>query len=554
MDDLEPGSTFGAYTIEGLIAGGGMGAVYAARHALYGTSCALKVLRSDLNTDDTWRRRFHAEGLAGVSLKHPNVLAARDVVIDDSGRIALVLDLVREGLTLHRVISREFPDGLSLVDALRVQLGLIQGIEYAHDKDIIHGDLKPENVLIQGDFRDPTTWVPQITDFGTVGILAHPVMVDGLPAVVMSPRYASPEHLRGIAALERRSDLYSLGLLLHYLVTGQHASTARSVEEAATNVAKAPPVDLLVDQPAALVAVFQRATAARAEDRFQTARDFALAVRDLLDQLGAGVALEDLQADLATEIIEERRKAARQKRIEARKAAEAAEQADEGGAGDALDELEDVDLPDDVGIPDAPDAPTSDAAATDPAPSDAAPTDAAATEAAAPTDAAATGAAADTASATAAAPSGAPSDAAPPSAVADPIAPELTDAGAAAAALDESEASDVGEEPSILAARVTAPEAAEDPDTAPTDTRAPGPAAPMAAPALDASAALPPDPSAAPSAAPAPTSPTTPSPPAVPSDPTPAPSTGGGVPVMVFVAVGVVVLIIVAILVMNPMG
>ncbi len=307
--EIEAGSRFGPYTIEGLIAGGGMGAVYAARHSVYGSAVALKVLHAELHRDAEWRARFSKEGMVGLELKHPHILSARDLIMEDDGRVALVLDLVQEGKTLLRVMSREFPEGLPLVQALQVLLGLIQGVEYAHDKGVVHGDIKPENVLIHGNFREPRTWVPKLTDFGTVGILAIPVTIDGQPAVVVSPRYASPEHVLGMDKLEPRSDIYCLGLLLHYLLTGQHASNAATVQDAADTVMKPVPLAALVDQPDTIVKIFQRATRIFPEERFASCRAFAMAIRDALDSLGARLDVDDLTADLATELMEDRKDA-----------------------------------------------------------------------------------------------------------------------------------------------------------------------------------------------------------------------------------------------------
>jgi serine/threonine protein kinase len=310
--EIEAGSKFGPYTIEGLVAGGGMGSIYAARHTVYGSAVALKILHADLHADAGWRQRFSKEGLVGLELKHPHILSARDVVMEDDGRVALVLDLVQEGKTLLRVMSREFPGGLPLVQALQMILGLIQGVEYAHEKGVTHGDIKPENVLIHGEFHDPRTWVPKLTDFGTVGIIAHPVTVDGQPAVVVSPRYASPEHVYGMDYLEPRSDIYCLGLLLHYLLTGTHASNASTVNEAAETVGRPVPVAAIVDQPDSIIRIFQKATRVKAEDRFESCRGFALAIREALDVIGAELELDDLQADLVTEIMEERRREKRE--------------------------------------------------------------------------------------------------------------------------------------------------------------------------------------------------------------------------------------------------
>jgi serine/threonine-protein kinase len=304
-DRQADGTPFGPYIIEGLIAGGGMGQVYAARHSVFGSTVALKVLHPALHADEGWRQRFNEEGLVGTQLKHPHVLSARELVHNE-GRIALVVDLVPGGQTLEKVIAREFRDGLPLVAGLQVFLKILQGIDYLHGKSIVHGDLKPENVMIEGDYRKPETWVPKVADFGTVALIANPVEIDGRPAVVATPRYASPEHLLGVDQIEVRSDIYALGLILHFLLTGRHASNAASVREAAERVALPVPIVNLVDQPEALIAVFKRSTSLEPQDRHGTVREFALSVRGILDAVGAELDLPDVAADLATEVDEER--------------------------------------------------------------------------------------------------------------------------------------------------------------------------------------------------------------------------------------------------------
>jgi serine/threonine protein kinase len=302
---LPDGTVFGVYTIEGLIAAGGMGQVYAARHNIFGSTVALKVLHPALHADEGWRVRFNEEGLVGTQLKHPHVLSARELVHNE-GRIALVFDLVPGGQTLEKVSSREFRDGLMLGPALQVFLKILQGMDYLHCKSIVHGDLKPENVLIEGDFRRPETWVPKVTDFGTVALIANPVEIDGRPAVVATPRYASPEHLYGVDRIEVRSDIYCLALIMHFLLSGRHASNAQNVREAAERVLLPVPIVNLVDQPEPLVELFKRATAIEPVERYETVRQLALGVRGVLTAVGADLELPDVAADLATEVDEER--------------------------------------------------------------------------------------------------------------------------------------------------------------------------------------------------------------------------------------------------------
>lgn len=304
MDRLATGARLGGYTIEGLVASGGMGEVYAARDELYGTTVALKVLHPRLHAEPSWRRRFNEEGLVGARLKHPHVLSARELVEHD-GRIALVMDLVSGGQTLEKVLQRSHPGGLPLVPALQLFLTIVQGVEYLHGKGIVHGDVKPDNVLVEGHHRDPSTWTARVTDFGTVALIAHPVSIGGRSAVVATPRYASPEHLLGVDRVDARSDIYALGLVLHFLLTGRHASDARTVEEAALRVRRPPPLLHLVDQPESVHALFQRATAVDRADRHPSCRALALAVREVLDSVGARLDLVDLGADLATEVDED---------------------------------------------------------------------------------------------------------------------------------------------------------------------------------------------------------------------------------------------------------
>ena len=304
MESFESGSNFGGYIIEGLIASGGMGRVYAARHEVYASVVALKVLHPQLHADNSWRQRFNEEGLVGTQLKHPHILSARELVEHD-GRIALVLDLVSGGQTLDKIIGREFRGGLPMIQALQVFLTILQGMDYLHTKSVVHGDIKPENVMIEGEYRKPDSWTAKVTDFGTVALIANPVTIDGRAAVVATPRYASPEHMLGVDQIEYRSDIYSLGLLLHFLLTGKHLSVAKNVSEAAATVMRPVPLMMVVDQPDQVIDLLRKSCAVNPDHRYQTCREMALEVRAVLDSVGAVLELDDVAADLATEVDEE---------------------------------------------------------------------------------------------------------------------------------------------------------------------------------------------------------------------------------------------------------
>lgn len=298
---LRKGTVFGDYRIEGLIASGGMGQVYLARHLVYGHRVALKVLHPSYDEDPEWADRLAEEGRVGMSLKHPNIVSAREQVFAN-GRHALVLDLTREGQTLGKIIAREYENGVPLTAALDLFLQILGGMEYLHGQGIVHGDVKPENVLVEGDYRDPRTWVPKVTDFGTVAIIARPMQIDGRPAVVATPAYSSPEHIRGVDQIVIRSDIYCLGLLMHYLLTGRHASNARNVREAADRVTMPVPIVHLVHFPPEVVGLFHRMVAQSPNERFDSVRSLALAVRAVREALTdpAEVPFDDLDAALQT--------------------------------------------------------------------------------------------------------------------------------------------------------------------------------------------------------------------------------------------------------------
>ena len=147
--------------------------------------------------------------------------------------------------------------------------------------------------------------MPRLTDFGTVALISDPVLIDGRPAVVATPRYASPEHLWGVDHLEVRSDIYCLGLLLHFLLTARHASTAGSVPEASEVVRSPLSVMNIIDQPEAVLELFRRCTSVDPDQRFASCDALGMAVRDVLEGLGITLKLDDIKADLATEIMEE---------------------------------------------------------------------------------------------------------------------------------------------------------------------------------------------------------------------------------------------------------
>ena len=221
---VAPGTRFGPYEIVGPVGAGGMGEVYKARDTRLDRDVAIKVLPAALTGEAAARARFLREARAAASLQHPNICTLHDVGETGDGRVFLVMELLHGGTALQRVAQG--PLGLAaLVDA---GIALADALETAHAAGIVHRDIKPANVVL-------TARGPKILDFGVAQIRsaapassAHTALPDpqltSPGTAVGTVAYMSPEQLQG-EALDARSDLFSLGLVLFELATGRPAFT-----------------------------------------------------------------------------------------------------------------------------------------------------------------------------------------------------------------------------------------------------------------------------------------------------------------------------------------
>ncbi len=210
------GRVLGAYLIEERIAAGGMGVVYRARRAdaQFERRVAIKVLGSTLVSDDA-QRRFRTERQILASFSHPNIAQLLDGGTTEEGVPYLVMEYI-EGLAVDEYCTR---NGLSIAERLRLFLQVCAAVQYAHQRLIVHRDVKASNVLVTAG------GVPKLLDFGIAKLLdgaegraaASQTVAD---ARLLTPRNASPEQIRGLA-ITTASDIYSLGVLLYELLTGQ---------------------------------------------------------------------------------------------------------------------------------------------------------------------------------------------------------------------------------------------------------------------------------------------------------------------------------------------
>jgi serine/threonine protein kinase len=257
------GKTLEKCRILGKLGTGGMGSVYLAEHSGLRRKVAVKILPSDMSRDPEYVARFKREAMTAGRLEHRNIVQIYDVG-HANDRYFIVMQYV-DGESLSTVV-----DSLGAMepqDAARVAVGILRGLQHAHEQGIVHRDIKPDNVLItKGD-------EPKLLDFGlaieTEGSL-H-ITRDGM--VVGTPYYLSPEQARGQKATPV-CDVYATGVTLYYLVTGKRpfvGATALAVLNKHIHEKAVPPMQLNAAVPKALNDIILKMMAKRAEDRYPTA-------------------------------------------------------------------------------------------------------------------------------------------------------------------------------------------------------------------------------------------------------------------------------------------
>ena len=273
-------SMLGPYQIDGIIGEGGMGAVYRARDTRLGRNVAIKVLTAANFSDKERLVRFEQESRATGMLNHPNLLTVYDVGRDDEGNPFLVTELL-EGETLRGRLARGPPPVRKSIDAA---LQMANGLAAAHEKGVVHRDLKPDNIFLTRDGR------LKILDFGIAKLTGSrddgPTfqMAATEPGMVLGTvGYMSPEQVRG-EPVDHRSDLFSLGAIVYEMLSGTRAFRRDSSIETLTAILKEEPPDLtdhVPNLPAPLDRLVRRCMEKDREHRFQSAGDLAFNLETL---------------------------------------------------------------------------------------------------------------------------------------------------------------------------------------------------------------------------------------------------------------------------------
>jgi serine/threonine-protein kinase len=271
--ELRPGEVIGGrYEIVEQLGSGGMARVYRAFDPKLGRDVAVKVLNERYASDPAFVERFRREASAAASLNHPNIVQVFDRG-ESGGTYYIVMEHL-SGPDLKAIIRRDGP--LPPLEAVDDALQILSAVGAAHRRDVIHRDIKPQNVLLASD------GLLKVTDFGIARAGAESEMTE-VGSVIGTAQYLSPEQARG-GEVTAASDCYAVGVVLYEMLTGRVPFDGERPVTIAMKHINEPPVPPRVFEPGIppeLEQVVLRALAKRPSERFRTAEDFAAALRDV---------------------------------------------------------------------------------------------------------------------------------------------------------------------------------------------------------------------------------------------------------------------------------
>jgi uncharacterized protein (TIGR03067 family) len=278
------------YRVLGLLGAGGMGAVYRAEHVVMERPVALKVVNRALTDRPGMAERFRREVKAAAQLSHPNIVHAYDA--DQAGDLHFLVMEYVEGVSLARLVAEEGP--LLPAQACEYVRQAALGLQYAHERGMVHRDVKPHNLMLT-----PAGQV-KVLDFGLARFALRSLAADGaagdtpaaagealtqLGTVVGTPDYIAPEQAADAAAADIRADVYSLGCTLYHLLAGAppfHAETVVGKVRAHAERAPRPLAEVRPHLPAGLAAVVERMMAKDPARRYPTPAEVARALAPFL--------------------------------------------------------------------------------------------------------------------------------------------------------------------------------------------------------------------------------------------------------------------------------
>jgi serine/threonine-protein kinase len=265
------------YELEELVGSGGMSSVFRAHDRLLERKVALKVLHEQYTSDEDYVERFRREARSVASLSHPNIVTVIDRG-EHGGRQYIVFEYV-DGENLKHRIDRE--GALPVRDALELALQIGRALQFAHQNGLVHRDVKPQNVLLNGDGR------PKVTDFGIARSLDVQRGMTQTGTVLGTSDYIAPEQAQG-AHVDDRTDVYSLGVVLYELLSGETPFTGENFVAVAMQHINNPPPniqDRRGDVSPRLAYAIDRALAKDPGDRWASMAEFCNELEACLGEL-----------------------------------------------------------------------------------------------------------------------------------------------------------------------------------------------------------------------------------------------------------------------------
>lgn len=260
----------GRYEVVAELGRGSMGAVYKARDPQIGRTVAIKIiLTANLSADalEQYKQRFVREAQAAGQMSHPGIVTIHDIAEDASGQPFLVMEFI-EGIALDRLLVPG-AERMPLDRCLDIGIQVAEALEYAHRRGVVHRDVKPANILLTNDGH------AKIADFGIAKLAGVQLTQTG--QMMGTPAFMSPEQFSG-GAVDARSDLFSLGAMLYWMMTGEKPFGGESLTVVSFRVVYTDPIPATRVDPALpheLEAVLSRCLAKNPADRYASCRELS---------------------------------------------------------------------------------------------------------------------------------------------------------------------------------------------------------------------------------------------------------------------------------------